>query len=103
MTRFRIRTVPSTWLMQTSAGNDIMKAVASYNGGPGVVSRAQAIVGADADSLMLMESLPFYETRAYVQKVMAAYWSYQRQFGGSTRTLDAVAGGSNFIDARLDH
>ena len=90
-------------LMQTSAGNDIMKAVASYNGGPGVVSRAQAIVGADADSLMLMESLPFYETRAYVQKVMAAYWSYQRQFGGSTRTLDAVAGGSNFIDARLDH
>ena len=61
------------------------------------------MLGEDDESLMVIECMPAPETRDYVEKVMAAYWSYQRQFGGSTRTLDAVAGGSNFIDARLDH
>ena len=102
-TNLRLGQQYMSYLMDRAAGNDILKAVAAYNGGPGVVSRAQAIVGPDADSLTLLESLPFYETRAYVQKVMAAYWSYQRQFGGQTRTLDAVASGGSFIDARLDH
>jgi hypothetical protein len=51
---------------------------------------------------MVVESMPAPETRAYVKKVMAAYWTYRRQFGASTKTLDAVASDMQFIDARLD-
>jgi hypothetical protein len=67
-----------------------------------VVSRTEALLGPHADSLLLIESLPFAQTRAYVRKVMAAYWAYRRQFGASSRTLDAVAADAAFIDARLD-
>jgi hypothetical protein len=46
--------------------------------------------------------VPFAETRAYVKKVTAAYWTYRRQFGAPARTLDAVASDLQRIDVRLD-
>jgi soluble lytic murein transglycosylase-like protein len=85
-----------------ATGGDLLRAVASYNGGPNMVARTETLLGPNTDSLLFMESMPYYETRAYVQKVMAAYWSYERQFGGKTVTLDAAASGMPFIDARLD-
>ena len=89
-------------LIGRSMDCDILRAVAAYNGGAATVARTEAIVGPDADSLMVIESLPFAETRAYVHKVMAAYWAYRRQFGVRNRTLDAVASGATYVDARLD-
>jgi len=89
-------------LLSRYANYDILRAVAAYNGGPATVTRTVNTVGADADSLTLIESIPFAETRAYVQKVMAAYWAYRRQFGVESRTLDAVASDAPLIDARLD-
>ncbi|HEY3797314.1 MAG TPA: lytic transglycosylase domain-containing protein [Caulobacteraceae bacterium] len=91
-----------SWLEANYAGYDILRTVAAYNGGPATLARTEAMLGPDADSLMVTESLPFAETRAYVQKVMAAYWTYRRQFGAATRTLDAAAEGALTIDARLD-
>jgi soluble lytic murein transglycosylase-like protein len=90
------------WLLARQQSYDILRAVAAYNGGPATLSRTEAMVGGDADSLTIIESVPFAETRAYVQKVMAAYWSYRRQFGLKSRTLDAVASDVPLIDARLD-
>ena len=49
-----------------------------------------------------MECLPPAETRAYVQKVLAGYWTYKAMFGEETPSLDAVARGDRVIDARLD-
>ena len=89
-------------LEANAPGHDILRAVAAYNGGPGTVARTEAALGPDADSLLVIESLPYAETRAYVKKVMAAYWAYRRQFGAPTRTLDAVAAELPTIDARLD-
>jgi soluble lytic murein transglycosylase-like protein len=60
------------------------------------------MVGDEADSLMLIECLPSSETRNYVEKVMAGYWTYRKKFGLDNKTLDAVAQGAAFIDARLD-
>ena len=57
---------------------------------------------ADCETLMLIESLPAQETRNYVEKVMASYWTYRRLMGAETRTLDAVASGAREIDFRLD-
>ena len=91
-----------TWLMQRGIGYDILKAVAAYNGGPGLVSKTAQSLGGAADDLLLMESLPAAETRAYVQKVMAGYWTYRRLFGQESPTLDALASGAREVDARLD-
>ncbi|MET0273689.1 MAG: lytic transglycosylase domain-containing protein [Phenylobacterium sp.] len=90
------------WLRDRGVGYDILRTVAAYNGGPGSVMKALSRVGQDADPLLLIESLPAQETRDYVEKVMAAYWSYKRMWGQETKTLDALAGGQNLIDARLD-
>ncbi len=40
-----------------------------------------------------MESLPYYETRAYVNIVMRNYWMYQIQAKGSAECLTGMAQG----------
>lgn len=91
-----------TWLMQHGMGYDLLRIVAAYNGGPGLVTKTAQQLGPGADDLLLIESIPAFETRAYVQKVMAGYWTYRRLFGEGTRSLDALAGGAAQADARLD-
>ena len=51
------------WLLDTGDG-DMLKAIAAYNGGPGTLQKTAARVGPEADTLMLIESLPARETRA---------------------------------------
>ena len=89
-------------LMRQSSGADLMSTVAAYNGGPGSLLRAQQLVGGD-DPLMLIESLPAGETRAYVEKVMANYWIYGRMFGQDSRSLDAVAAGGRAVAMAANH
>ena len=91
-----------TWLMERGVGYDILRTVAAYNGGPGTLIKTAQMVGDDADSLLVIECLPSVETRNYVEKVMAGYWTYRRMWGQDSATLDAVATGARFIDARLD-
>jgi soluble lytic murein transglycosylase-like protein len=90
------------WLQANAGGYDLLRTIAAYNGGPSTLARTEAMLGPNADSLMVIESVPFAETRAYVRKVAAAYWAYRRQFGAPTRTLDAVAADAPLIDTRLD-
>ncbi|MFZ5718265.1 MAG: lytic transglycosylase domain-containing protein [Pseudomonadota bacterium] len=89
------------YLMDRGVGPDLLKVVAAYNAGPGAVLSTVQKVG-DHDPLLMIESLPALETRNYVEKVVAAYWSYKRIFGEEPRTLDALASGERHIDARLD-
>ncbi len=92
-----------TWLMDRGLKSpDLLRAVAAYNGGPGTLNKTLAQLGADCDSLLLIESLPFKETRNYVEKVMASYWTYRRLLGAENKTLDAVASGARTVDFRLD-
>ena len=62
---------------------------------------AEDAVG-DGDPLMLMESLPYGETRAYVEKVMANYWIYRRLFGQPVHSVDALASGEPRINLAMD-
>lgn len=97
-----------TWLMERALGGgpesyDVLRAVAAYNAGAGtVLNTLKKLGGGPTDSLLVMESLPALETRDYVEKVMVAYWTYKRRFGGETNTLDALARGERIIDLRLD-
>lgn len=92
-----------TWLLEKGVGHNLIRAVAAYNAGPATVARTSQLVGGDADCLTLLESLPAQETRNYVQRVMAGYWTYRRMWGQSSPTLDALAGGAPAIDERLDY
>jgi soluble lytic murein transglycosylase-like protein len=82
---------------------DLLKAVASYNAGPGPMLAAIRKLGADADPLLLIESIDVPQARDYVEKVVAAYWIYQRMMGGPLKTLDAVASGARAVPIRLDY
>lgn len=83
-------------------GDDMLMVVAAYNGGPGAVTKTMDRVGWGADPLMLIESLPAKETRDYVEKVMAGYWIYRRQFGQQTPSLDALATGVKRVSINYD-
>jgi soluble lytic murein transglycosylase-like protein len=92
-----------TWLMDRGVGYDLLRVVAAYNGGAGMVQRTADMLGPSAaDPLLLLETLPPLETRNYVQKVLAGYWTYKTMFGEETPSLDALASGAQTVDARLD-
>ena len=91
-----------TWLLEKGVGHDLVRAVAAYNGGPTTVARAAQMLGSDTDSLLLMECLPAQETRTYVQKVLAGYWTYRSMWGQASPSLDALAAGDRPVDERLD-
>ena len=82
---------------------DLLKAVASYNAGPGPMLAAIRKLGADADPLLLIETIDVPQAREYVEKVVAAYWIYQRMMGGSVKTLEALASGARAVPIRLDY
>lgn len=89
------------WLRDSAVGSDLPRLIAAYNGGPGCVQKAVATSGAE-DDLAIIESLPAAETRDYVHKVLLAYWSYRRQFGRPSPSLDALASGARTVDIDLD-
>ncbi|HEX5377354.1 MAG TPA: lytic transglycosylase domain-containing protein [Phenylobacterium sp.] len=91
-----------TWLMNQGVGYDILRTVAAYNGGPGTLQKTAQMLGDDDESLMVIECMPAPETRDYVEKVMAAYWTYRKKFGQDVKTLDALATGQKYVDARWD-
>ncbi|MNQ67181.1 Soluble lytic murein transglycosylase precursor [compost metagenome] len=82
---------------------DLLKAVASYNAGPGPMLAAVRKLGPDADPLLLIETIDVPQAREYVEKVVAAYWIYQRMLGAPLNTLDAVASGAKAVPIRLDY
>ncbi|MBD7941895.1 lytic transglycosylase domain-containing protein [Brevundimonas guildfordensis] len=82
---------------------DLLKAVASYNAGPGPMLAAIRKLGADADPLLLIESIDVPQARDYVEKVVASYWIYQRMMGGPVKTLEALASGARAVPIRLDY
>jgi soluble lytic murein transglycosylase len=82
---------------------DLLRAVASYNAGPGPMLAAVRKLGPDADPLLLIETIDVPQARDYVEKVVASYWIYQRMFGGPLNTLDAVASGAKLVPVSLDY
>ncbi|NYZ15092.1 transglycosylase SLT domain-containing protein [Azospirillum sp. RWY-5-1] len=81
-------------LAMPEIGNNLMLMLAAYNAGPGTLQRwRRELSTLDNDPLLFMESLPYAETRGYVEKVMANFWVYRLRLGQETASLDAVAAG----------
>jgi soluble lytic murein transglycosylase-like protein len=69
------------------------KVMAAYNAGPLPISRWQTEIRDQGDPLLWMESVPYWETRGYVNIVMRNYWMYERQAGGISESREALAQG----------
>ena len=81
---------------------DLLRVVASYNAGPGPMIDALRKLGPDPDPLLLIETIDVPQARDYVEKVVSAYWIYQRMMGGPLNTLDAAAKGAPRVPLQLD-
>lgn len=67
------------------------KVMAAYNAGLAPVTRWNSEVKDQGDPLLWMESLPYWETRGYVNIVLRNYWMYERQAGGPSESRMALA------------
>lgn len=76
-----------------ATGGLLPKVMAAYNAGPLPVERWNTQVRDNGDPLLFMESLPYYETRAYVNIVMRNYWMYELRDDGRAEALTAMAQG----------
>ncbi|QDH72711.1 lytic transglycosylase domain-containing protein [Brevundimonas sp. M20] len=90
-------------LARPEINGDLLRVAASYNAGPGPMMAAVRKLGPDADPLLLIETIDVPQARDYVEKVVAAYWIYQRMNGRPLNTLDAVASGATLIPLSLDY
>lgn len=73
---------------------NMMLVVAAYNGGIGNVQRwLDRGVTPGHDPVLWLESIPFDETRDYVEKVFANYWLYQQRMKQTPWSLTALADG----------
>ncbi|HEX7820388.1 MAG TPA: lytic transglycosylase domain-containing protein [Sphingobium sp.] len=71
----------------------LAKVVAAYNAGPLPVERWKYQIRDEGDPLLFIESVPYYETRAYVNVVLRNYWMYQMENVGKSGSLTALAQG----------
>ncbi len=74
-------------------GQDLLSLAIAYNAGPGNLSRWKQERAHISDPLMFIETIPYAETRAFVERVLSNYWIYRLQMGQPTPSLDAVAEG----------
>jgi len=72
-------------------GGALFKVIAAYNAGPGSVQAWNATLKDKGDALLFLESIPFAETRAYVETVVRNYWLYQLRGRQPMPALDATA------------
>ena len=69
------------------------KVMAAYNAGLSPVTRWNGEIRDQGDPLLWIESVPYWETRGYVNIVLRNYWMYERQAGGASDSRMALSQG----------
>jgi soluble lytic murein transglycosylase-like protein len=65
----------------TATGGALPKVIAAYNAGPTPVERWNVEIQDGGDPLLWIESIPYWETRAYVGTVLRNLWIYENEMG----------------------
>lgn len=76
-----------------ATGGLLPKVVAAYNAGPVPLDRWNTQIRDEGDPLLFIESVPYFETRAYLNAVLRNYWIYQMDEQGRSPALAAMAQG----------
>ncbi len=74
-------------------GNDLIALAIAYNAGPGNLRKWKSERMDIKDPLLFIETIPYPETRAFVERVLANYWIYKMRFNEEIPSLDAVTEG----------
>ncbi len=74
-------------------GGLLPKVIAAYNAGPAPVARWNSEVRDNGDPLLFIESIPYWETRAYVGIVLRNLWIYEAQMGRHSTSRAELAQG----------
>ncbi len=77
----------------SETGGLLPKVIAAYNAGPQPVGEWNAHMRDNTDPLLYIESIPYWETRAYVTTVLRNYWMYEGQAGEQAKSLAALSQG----------
>ncbi|MFQ5983996.1 MAG: lytic transglycosylase domain-containing protein [Alphaproteobacteria bacterium] len=73
---------------------DLLRLLATYNGGQGNLKKWQKQIRHKGDPLLFIEAIPFPETRLFVERVLRNIWIYRARLGQEAPTLDAVVAGT---------
>lgn len=76
-----------------ATGGLLPKVMAAYNAGPLPVARWNSEIRDLGDPLLWMESIPYWETRGYVNIVMRNYWMYEKQAGATSESRAGLVQG----------
>ncbi len=74
-------------------GQDLLSLAIAYNAGPGKLAKWKAERADIDDPLLFIETIPYAETRAYVERVLSNYWIYRMRFDQPNDSLQALAEG----------
>jgi len=80
-------------LEQRAVKGDLLSLAIAYNAGPGNLARWKSERQHIKDPLLFIETIPFAETRAFVERVLANYWIYKDKAGEQSPSLYAVSKG----------
>ncbi len=83
-------------------GNLFHLAVA-YNAGPGNLRKWLGRAEFEGDPLLFVESIPWRESRLFVERVLTNFWIYRERLGEDSPSLDAAASGHWPIYFNLDN
>jgi soluble lytic murein transglycosylase-like protein len=76
-----------------AVGGDLIRLLAAYNAGPGNLAKWLPAARHRDDALLFVEAIPFDETRAHVQRVLAYSWIYASRLGLPAPSLDQLVQG----------
>lgn len=74
-------------------GGLLPKVIAAYNAGPTPLARWNNEIRDNGDPLLFIESIPYWETRAYVGTVLRNLWVYEAQLGTPSDSRAMLAQG----------
>lgn len=72
---------------------NLFKLAVAWNGGPGNLRKWKRRTKYLDDPIFFIESIPSFETRTFVERVLTNFWIYRHRLGQDTPSLDAVARG----------
>ncbi|MDA1098324.1 MAG: transglycosylase SLT domain-containing protein [Proteobacteria bacterium] len=82
---------------------DLFRLAVAYNAGPGNLRKWLRTAKFDGDPLLFVESIPWRESRLFVERVLTNFWIYRERFGEDSPSLDAAATGHWPIYFNLDN
>ena len=81
---------------------DLFRLAVAYNAGPGNLRKWLRKAKFGGDPLLFVESIPWRESRLFVERVLTNFWIYRERLRQDTPSLDAVATGHWPIFFNLD-